>query len=287
MREKAVRFGKATPLVGVVTDPDPDQKVAGRPGLVFLNSGLLHRVGACRFHVKLARSLAPAGFSSLRFDFSGVGDSEPRRDGLSFDQGAVLEVQEAMDYLAGARGVDRFVLVGLCSGADMAFETARRDPRVEAIAQLDAYAYSTWQYHVRRYGAKVVSAESWANLLTGRTLHRLAQALRRGGGTTPDEEVVVSPYAREFPPQEEVASGLRGLVERGVKLYNFFSSEYYGYDGQYRDCFPGVDFRDRLRVQFIRGADHIVTDPEHQRLMLSALADWVRSLTPPAPSGAR
>jgi pimeloyl-ACP methyl ester carboxylesterase len=281
MREKAVRFGKTATLVGVVTDPDPGTKVDGLPGLICLNSGLLHRIGACRFHVKLARALAPAGFTSLRFDFSGVGDSDPRRDGLSFDQSAVLEVQEAMEFLTSTRGTKTFVLVGLCSGADMAFEAACADTRVEAMAQLDAYAYRTWRYYLYRYGPKLLSGTSWRNLLTGKTsLVPLLRGLQGQPATPADEEVVASPYARDFPPREKVAAGLQRLVARGVRLFNFFSSEYYVYHRQYVDCFPTVDFRDRLRLEFVPDADHTVTNLEHQKFLLAALADWVRSLRP-------
>src|SRR5436190_8757987 len=102
MRERAVRLGKNA-MVGVLTEPDPQVRSADAPAVVLLNAGLLHRVGACRLHVRVARALAPAGFTSLRFDFSGMGDSEPRRDGLSFEEAAVREVQEAMDYLEKTR----------------------------------------------------------------------------------------------------------------------------------------------------------------------------------------
>lgn len=278
MRERVVRFG-SNALVGVLTEPDAEQRLADAPAVLFLNAGLLHRVGACRFHVRVARALAPAGFTSLRFDFSGNGDSEPRKDGLSFEQASVSEAQEAMSYLEKTRGAKSFVLIGLCSGADMAYETALVDTRVEAIGQLDAYAYRTWRFYVHRYGPRLLRAQSWRNVLT-RSVKKLLHANQGGGGLDEEDKknLSISPYAREFPPKEKVAAGLKTLVDRKVRFFNFFSNDYYMYRTQYRDCFREIKFGDQLRLEFIPGADHLVSRLSDQQYLVTAMAEWVRSL---------
>ena len=48
IREKAVRCGRSTPLAGVLSEPVRIDGEASRPGVLLLNSGILHRVGACR-----------------------------------------------------------------------------------------------------------------------------------------------------------------------------------------------------------------------------------------------
>ena len=83
MREKAVRFGKTKSLVGVVTEASNGAGRDGGPAVIMLNSGILHHVGACRLHVKLARALAPVGYTVMRFDHSGIGDSDARRETLA------------------------------------------------------------------------------------------------------------------------------------------------------------------------------------------------------------
>ena len=67
MRERVVRFGKGVSLVGIQTDSELGVG-AEVPRIVLVNSGILHRVGACRLHVQLARAFAERGFSTLRFD---------------------------------------------------------------------------------------------------------------------------------------------------------------------------------------------------------------------------
>ena len=57
MRERALTFGPAN-LVGVLTQPDPAVANPGLPAVVILNSGILHRAGASRLYVRIARRLA-------------------------------------------------------------------------------------------------------------------------------------------------------------------------------------------------------------------------------------
>src|SRR5262249_41153333 len=143
MREKAFLFGKHRSLFGISTDPDPRTTAAGRPAVILLNAGVVHRIGPHRCSVRIARRLAAGGFPALRFDLAGIGDSAPRRDALSFAEGAVSDVVEAMDHLQKTRGARSFVLMGLCAGAVNAYETARRDARVAGALMIDGYAYPT------------------------------------------------------------------------------------------------------------------------------------------------
>ena len=98
MSERAVAFGKSA-LSGIVT---PASGTPQRTGVVFLGAGILHRVGPNRMHVTLARALAAAGLPGLRFDFSGIGESDvcPGQD--SYEERTRDETQAAMDALAAS-----------------------------------------------------------------------------------------------------------------------------------------------------------------------------------------
>lgn len=137
MMEQAVVFGADRSLVGVVTEAAPSAESGPLPAVILLNAGLLHRVGPNRLHVKLARAMASAGFATLRFDFSGVGDSPPRTDRNGLDEGTVSETREAVDFLEHAFGVSQVILLGLCSGADTAFRTACQDRRVVGVVGIN------------------------------------------------------------------------------------------------------------------------------------------------------
>lgn len=282
MRERALRFGRGGTLIGVLAEPPGDAPRNG-VGVVLLNSGLLHRVGAGRWHVELARSLASRGYPVLRFDFSGIGDSDPRRDGMAFEAAALEETREAMDLLHARGGADAFILVGLCSGADMGYYTALAEPRVVGLVQLDPFVYRTPRYYLQRYGPKLLSWPSWRNVLTGRTyigpaIRRLLRQPGANGSGPAEADRVISPYVRAFPPKGEIEAGLDRLAARGVRMYCLFSGgqlDHYNYQGQYHRAFRRVKWNGLLDEVYLPDADHVFSGLPHRRFVLEAVARWL------------
>lgn len=273
-RERALRFGAQGTLAGIVAEPAGG--VTALPGVVMLNSGILHRVGACRLHVKLARRLAQRGYASVRFDHSGIGDSEARRDSSAFEKAAVGEVREALDWLAAKRDVERFVVLGLCSGADVAFAAAREDSRIAGLVLLDPWAYRTPRWWLVHYGRRVASPGAWRRFLARRLAATPAPA-----SPAVSEDLDLPTYVREFPPRERVAADLGALAERDARLLCIFSSgqpDHYNHAGQMRAAFRGVALGDRLHEVFLPGADHIFTDLEHQETVLRTVESWLETL---------
>lgn len=275
MREKVAQFGTVSQLTGILAEPDAGRRRDDAPGVIFLNSGILHRVGACRLHVLVSRALAEAGVHALRFDFSGIGDSESRRDTQPFETSSVLEVVEAMDYLARTKGLRSFVLAGLCSGADVAFHAASRDARVVGLCQLDPWAYRTLGWYVRHYGPRLGRPTAWTRFLRLR-LRRLLEGAPPTAAAAGDD-VELPTYVREAPARDEVAAVYSALVERGVRIFQLYSGGQwdYNYRDQVRHTFRDVDFGDRLRLEHLSDADHIFTDLEHQRWIARTLVEWV------------
>lgn len=276
-RQRIVKFGGTTPLVGVLTEPG----IAGeqdRPWVILLNSGILHHVGVNRLHVQLARRLAANGYGSLRFDFSGLGDSEARRDDLSFEQSAPLETRDAIDYLARTQGTRHVVLMGLCSGADVAHLTALEDDRVVGLGLLDPWAYRTRAYWLHYYGSRLINPSRYTNWVRIRW-GRLRGALSRVN--VPDErdpDMYEAPsYLRVFPPREQISAELRSVLARGVELFFIFSGglEQYNHKGQYAASFPEIAFGRQLREEHVPDATHVFSAVAHQEFVVRELTKWV------------
>lgn len=277
MREKVLRFGVGRGLSGLVAEPAARRE--GAPGVVLLNSGILHHVGASRLYVRLARRLAQDGLVTFRFDFSGIGDSEARKDALPFVESAPVETREAMDLLQQKYGVERFVLLGLCSGADMAFKVAELDPRVVGLVQLDPYAYRTPGYYLRRYGPRLLNPMAYIESFLGRRKNAAIAAQR---ASAEHQETYTAPeYRRVFPPREQVAATLRTLVGRGVAMLNIFSDgqpEHINHGAQYARAFPDVPMGRLLTVEYVRHAEHTFTDLHDQRRVEQAVRRWAEVL---------
>ena len=150
IHDQAVMIGARKTLVGIMTQP-VDYEPEDRPVFVILNSGIIHRVGHHRMYVTLARALARVGYPVLRFDLSGIGDSESREDGLSMLDAALADVREVVDWLVhcapSAQGYSGRVVLGCGPGARL------RDLRSACLRARVARSVHppTRQYHVRRF----------------------------------------------------------------------------------------------------------------------------------------
>lgn len=288
MKEKAAIFGKSARLVGVLTAPGRAEAKTDAPALIVLNSGLLHRVGAGRLSVRVIRALAEEGYYGMRFDFSGLGDSDNRSDGMPFEKRCIAEAREAMDYVTEKRGISQFVLMGLCSGADIAFETAVGDPRVIGLIQIDPFAYRTPKFYLhytsyllQQHGPKLFHPRDWWRVLNkfGRPVARKLLGKQTLAERYPD--LIESPFQREIPPREHVAGGLQALVRRGARIFNVFTGgmkDQYNHQSQYFDCFHDVDFAGRVTARYLPDADHTLEALDLQERFIADLRDWFQSL---------
>lgn len=277
VKERAIKVGNPSPLIGILCEPSHFD--AEKPAVLLLNSGVMHRTGTCRLSVKLARKLADAGYASVRFDYSGIGDSDTRRGSLSFVDSAPLETAEIMDFLEKRRGIKTFILYGLCSGADAAYETAKIDSRVKAICQIDPYCYRNVGWYLRHYGPRFFSLDVWARffknrLSSTRVFHQTIKDID-------PEFVEVASYIREFPQQSELVAGLESLLERNINLYSIFTSGQslvLNHASQFRNSLGALDTRNLLRVDYHPEASHIITEPDSQKVVVDNIVEWVASL---------
>jgi pimeloyl-ACP methyl ester carboxylesterase len=294
VRETALLFGADKGLVGVITDPAPAVRTAPRPGVVLLNAGFLHRVGPNRLYVKLARRLAASGFTVLRFDLSGIGDSRPARETLGFEERALLETRAAFDLLASTRGLERFAVGGLCSGADNALQAARADDRVVGLALLEPLSgVPTAGQVLGSYRDRLRSPRSWLRLFTGRSelwgeLPRLLAArlarrrARRSTSAASPAADALAPGTRPEAAPPSPAGQMRGFVERGGALclvYSAHNPAHYHYERALAPELRGLG-EPGLRVLVVEETDHVFTPLEAQRRVVETLADWAETLDP-------
>jgi len=131
VRERVVSVGDG--LFGIVGEPVGEST---ETTAIFFNVAIESHVGPARLWVTLARRWASdLGLSSVRFDFSGVGDSPSLGSGAQ----DLLYASDWIDdadrvVLEMARSSKRVIGVGVCSGAYAALESALRNDRVDVVA---------------------------------------------------------------------------------------------------------------------------------------------------------
>lgn len=278
MKESTHLFGRYQSLVGILTDPSPNlspQQRSNEPAVILLNSGILHHVGPNRLYVRIARNLAEAGMTSFRFDYSGIGDSEIRKDNIPVEQWVISETQEAMTFLQERKGITQFILAGICSGADIAFLTAREDRRVCGTVLIDIYAKSSLAYTLYAYRSQLMQMRSWLKLLSGRSdfwssvKHAISKDKIRRKSTGSGEEGRLS--------EKTLVSHAELLVRKGVHLmfiYSGGSPAYYNYRKYFKQGLSAVEPMENVETRIIEEADHGFTLLEYQELLIELIHNW-------------
>ncbi len=277
MQERVVRFGPQNSLVGIVTTPDNGTRQT--TAIIILNSGTMHRVGACRVSVMLARALATDGHPVLRFDFSGIGDSTGRRDNIDVDERSVVEVAEAMNFLTEELKCKHFVLHGLCSGARDAFEASLRDDRIIGISQVDSHAYNNLRWYMTYYRPRIFDVSIWNGYIKKHLL-RLHKSSTEAQQNVNDENLVLDIFP-DLPPRKQIEEGYRTLVARGVKFYVVFTGSWsftYNYYNQFFDMYSKVDFGKSIDLRYMPDTNHILTDPTARLKVIDGCRGLLRRL---------
>jgi pimeloyl-ACP methyl ester carboxylesterase len=276
--EQAVLFGNWTSLVGIVTKAVPPAS-ADCPAIVILNTGIIHRVGHHRMFVTMSRALAAVGYTVLRFDFSGIGDSSPRNDGLSLVDARMAEIKEALDWLERECTASRMILIGLCSGADHAVLYGHTDPRIAGLVLMDPSISPTFRYYLHYIARRLQQLRSWFNVLSGRS-HTLRMLMRHMLRT------VQLGKAQRYPPQNLVPRQIierhyQNSVDRGIEILAIFTEEMtrQTYREQMIEALPNVSFGDRLKLEFFRGSDHTFGLESDRSRLIQLILQWVSTVS--------
>jgi len=281
MKERAVLLGKTKGLVGVVTEPRQITSAKNRPAIILLNAGLMHRIGPNRIYVKIARRLAASGFLALRFDLAGIGDSGNRTDNLSLREGVLSDAKEAMDFLAINEGIQQFILVGICSGANNSLQVAQNDGRVIGIVPIEAYYFATPGYHLYFYGRRLFNLRRWRRLVTMKSdFWRILRKYKiRKANSSPanrgSERISVEERG-SF--KAKIVSEIQHLLSSGVSLYFIYCVDSPSYYNHYLQLRHKAASWEKFRVTLFANADHTFTLLSSQESLVNSIHDWVKAV---------
>jgi pimeloyl-ACP methyl ester carboxylesterase len=274
IREQVFAVGPFKSLVAAVAEPA--RSGGSLPGVIILNSGIIHRVGHQRKFVALARELARKGHTTVRFDFSGIGDSDAREDSLPPLEACMADIREVLDWLESTRQLKRFVLVGLCSGADHAVFYGGSDSRVVGVVLLDPSIPPTRRYYFHYFSRRLIRPSSWIKFLIGHgRLSKMIKMklLRYLADDTIDSADLDDERVREF---------LRGVYARAVANKIEFLAVLTGagdsrqsYGEQIFDAFPDLPLRSLLRAEFLEECDHLFLFESDRKRLNSIILNWI------------
>lgn len=281
-RETLVRLEvHGNPLFGILTMPANGQIGAS---VLLLNQGCVHHIGPSRLWVSQARTWVRQGMAVLRVDLSGIGESEPHPGqpaNYSYPAAAMDEIAVALEYLRQASGGAGCHLVGVCSGAYHAFQSA-----VTGKALLSAVVINPWIYSVAEaqvqgasdavaikdfeldavsqgFKKKLLSWDRWKKLLSGGVDYRYLGTfvLKRG------RQVLLSLWQKlgalvGIRPSTLLSRELGAAVRQGTRLRLVFSEGDQGIAVLLQNAQHTLDSlqsQQKLSMDLIAEADHTFT----------------------------
>ena len=278
MNEQIFLFGENKTLIGILTEPEERPKCQDRPAFIFLNSGIIHRIGANRQTVRMARDLAEMGFSSGRIDLSGIGDSVSDGNGGSSDalNRWIREIQAAMDALDAKKGVQQFILAGGCSGAFMAMKVALCDPRVVGAVLISLPGEkSPIRYFLR---LALFNRKSWLRVISGKAKYdKLKSAINNIRAQFKFRKEARS----ENPDVLNVADDLRMLIEKKVNLLLVYSEWEPGLDYffiNFRRELRALSSQGKFKAEIIKGMNHDFSILCGQQKLIRIVHDWAAAM---------
>ena len=288
------------PRFGVLSLPEGlspgDGAAAGsKPAILLMNAGSIHHVGPNRAFVRMARRWASLGYPVLRMDLSGIGES-PTAEGcvenVPYPRDAILDAQAAMNALEEHGVARRFILSGLCSGADIAFRTGVLDPRVVGAWMINPQAFyfessdalkafMDAELQAAYYQSAVWDTERWKRVFRGEVdLVRIAGVMRAKVESAIKRRAArvlgVSVEPAKTPEAKDVIRDLRSMASRGTDTLLLCSEDdpgllyllkYFGRELDGLDGLPGY------RKEVVKGIDHTFTPLWSQDLLSDMLTE--------------
>ena len=270
LTEETLQFGEGGRLCGILTRPSvPVRDPPELPVFVLFNAGWLHRVGPHRLYVHLARDLSRMGFSSLRVDLAGRGDSPPR-PGLTIQQSVAADYEEILRVLESRLAPGPLVLAGLCSGADDAIRLTPKDSRVVGLVLLDPVCAPDDGFNARAFVLKYTNTARYVAWLKRRFKALTTQPAR-------NEEEIDPLTIRDPPTREQLRAAFESVREREGRVLSVFTQyalRYYNQAGQLGRVL-GVDGYQQFCTElFWPQAEHTYTLDLHRRRLIEAIRTW-------------
>ncbi len=189
-------------------------------GVLIVVGGPQYRVGSHRQFVQLSRSLACQGIASMRFDYTGMGDS--CGDKKEFDN-ICDDIKAATDaFLKVQPHLQKVVIWGLCDAASAALMYAPQDERVNGLVLLNPWLRSEQamgktmvKYY---YLQRLLSKGFWKKLFSGKV--NITASARDAKGFVKDSVVADKQSAASYQ-----ARMLAGLQDFNGKVCLILSGE--------------------------------------------------------------
>ena len=191
------------------------------------------------------------------------GDS-PAGPSLGRYEALEADLADVADHLK-KRGIDRLILLGLCSGADDSMWLADQQ-QFAGIILLDPYCRRSARYYLERYGPKLLSTAPMRRLAK-----RFIASEKTANSAAPSELNM-----RDWSEAPALEAHLAQYLNGGGKVLAIFTSsvdDYYAYEGQFLSGYRS--HQASIVEQYLREADHLFSLAIDRERLLEEVRAWL------------
>jgi alpha-beta hydrolase superfamily lysophospholipase len=269
-------------LVGVLHNPPSGQQVRGV--ILMMHGWSGYRTGPHQMLTRAARYFSAQGYSCLRFDFAGRGDSDGDAD-LSTLATMRDDAKIALSLLKSRHDAPVFLL-GLCSGCEIAVAAISDEvagvllwsaPIFAALPSSERQAKKRGE-NLKKYARKLLQLSTYSKLFKGQLDTKgISKAVQgQGGAASKNKE---SNEAGQLPP------GFRASSLQNWKCYSGPLLQIYGGADPiteeasmwYKEN-SGGKLDERLQVEIVEGANHSFYGLAWETQVLEISGKWLRQL---------
>lgn len=273
MIEKIIQFGPEKCMLGIQSIPN-NESYKDKPAILVLNSGLVHRVGPFGLGVKIARTLCDNGYLVIRFDLPGIGDSVQYDTNSEYEKRIISDVGSAIEIIKNKHNINKFISIGLCTGAMNSHVVTANDDRIVASILMDAYSYPTLNYFKIRYKKKLVKIFNPVFIV-----EKIRNVLTKKPHKNEDELEGVD-YFR-FPKKSSIRMDLENILSKNKKMLFIYTGgmEYIcNYEEQLKDSFKTLDFNDGIDVKYFNKMDHTFILKRDREYLVDMFVKWINNI---------
>ncbi len=239
-----------------------------------------YRIGPGQLLSETARELAKNGFAAYSFDFRGRGESELEVHQASLNS-MIRDATRAVPLLREQFGFEKFTLLGLCSGGEVAIGARLSHTRIDSLALWSAPVFSgafdlarqarRSKGALQKYARKIFLPETWAKLFGGGLNWKMIMRAISGGRS--NEDAAVEDKAPDTQSQMKAFEAFAGKL---LFIYGGNDPE----TPPSREFYQEFVARTKMPNQFheIEGANHNYYSVEWKREVIETTVKWLENL---------
>jgi hypothetical protein len=223
------------------------------------------------------------GFSSLRVDLAGTGDSPPH-PGLTYPQSVAIDFGEISGVLESRLGRLPLVLAGLCSGAHNAVRLTPEEPRVVGMVLLDPICFLDRGFRLRVAVAKYTNPARYVAWLKRcfKALTIPCEKQEENNSVdelTPDANLILEQVRAAWgvPNLEQLRAAFQSIRQREGRVMSVFTRgalEYYNQTGQLGRVLGVEGYQQFCTEVFWPQAEHTFVLEPHRRRLIEEIKTW-------------